>query len=332
MQNSGGFQHRNSWRFVICVESIRAIVNHLNSSGIKIPKTIQKASDVLNKIFSNPVPSWTDLLGEKLFSLASLKLPNLSAGDDNFSLETGEITFEEISQNSNLKSQLNKNIENLTDWFESCLKDCPKDIRVFLVFDRLDEAWVEDFIDESKQIISGLLHASEYVLNKFGGTIRPIVFLREDIFSTFDINDRNKLKKDCSESLKWTQDEIEKLILKRINFYAHKNNVAEISAIQDIFLEKEMRSRTTPAKHIYNRTMGRPRDMVAFLNRIVESARDEGLVSDDKTKILSRAIYAAEPGYSDYLYAELDDEWRSQNPQFQDYLTSLENLRYASMY
>jgi hypothetical protein len=345
MQNAGGFQHTNSWKFVICVEAIRAVVNHLDINGCEIPGEIKKASSVLNKLFSNPIPSWTDLLGEKLFKLASFKLPNLSAGaeEELLALEGGEISFEEISANSSLKTQLNNNIETLTSWLESCLEKCPKELRVFLVFDRLDEAWVTNFFEESKQIVSGLLNASEYILNKFDGLVRPIVFLREDIFSTLDLNDRNKLKEDCSESLKWSQDEIEKLILKRVNYYASLNGGLAISSIQDIFLEKEMRSRTTPVKHIYNRTMGRPRDMVSFLSRIIETAKSQlddelegdsenaSYVSGDGSKILSKAIYVAEPGYSEYLYGELDDEWRTQNQNFQDYLTILENLRYASI-
>ena len=92
-----------------------------------------------------------------------------------------------------------------------------------------------------------------------------------------------------------------------------------------------MRSRATPVKHIYNRTMGRPRDMVAFLGRIFKAARSEGLRSPDGERIVTRAVYAAEPGYSEYLFEELSDEWRNQNPRFHDYLGILENLRYAAI-
>ena len=330
---SGGFQHRDSWRFVLCVESIRAIVTHMRQNHGELPAPIQRAAKVLEKLFSTPVPSWVDLLGEKLFTLATAKLPELSASGDSegFTAGGGEITFEALENDKTLKIQLNRNIENLTNWMEQCLESCPENLRVFLVFDRLDEAWVSNFVEESKSIISGLLHASEHALQRFGGRIRPLVFLREDIFSTFNINDRNKLREDCSESLRWTQEEIERLVLERINFYADQNSRPRMMSVQDAFFEKEIRSRTTPVKHIYNRTMGRPRDMVAFLSRIFKTARTEGLYSQDGEKILSRAIYAAEPGYSEYLFGELDDEWRSQNPQFQDYLSTLENLRYAAI-
>ncbi|MFZ1548374.1 MAG: hypothetical protein WAT12_14965 [Candidatus Nitrotoga sp.] len=328
---SGGFQHRDSWRFVISVESIKAIVSCLKKEGKDLPKPIAKATAVLEKLFSSPIPSWTDLLGTKLFSLATAKLPELGSGEDGIIFGGGELSFEKIKESTTLKNQLNQNIENLTDWFEKCLESAPSHMRVFLAFDRLDEAWVTDFISESKSILSGLLHASEHVLQKFGGRIRPLIFLREDIFSTFEINDRNKLREDCSESLRWSQDDIEKLALERINYYAKRAGKPLLSSLQEIFLEKEMRSRTTPIRHLYNRTMGRPRDMVAFLGRTFVTARAEKLCSSDGNKILTRAIYAAEPGYSEYLFEELSDEWRNQNPSFLEYLRTLENLRYAAI-
>ena len=328
---SGGFQHRDSWRFVICVESIKAIVSACQQKGDDLPKPIAQAAALLEKLFSSPIPSWIDLLGSKLFSLASVKLPEMGAGADGITISGGELSFENIKENKSLKSQLNQNITSLTDWFEKCLESTPSNMRVFLVFDRLDEAWIAGFISESKSIISGLLHASEHALQKFEGRIRPLVFLREDIFSTFDINDRNKLREDCSESLRWTQNDIEKLALERINFYAKRAKVPQLLTLQDIFVEKEMRSRTTPVGHLYNRTMGRPRDMVAFLSRTFKTAKSENLCSADGNKILTRAIYAAEPGYSEYLFEELSDEWRNQSPNFLDYLRTLENLRYAAI-
>lgn len=328
---SGGFQHRDSWRFVICIESIKAIISHLRITGEAVPKPIAKAAATLEKLFSSPIPSWTELLGTKLFNLATAKLPDFGTEGDGISIGGGELTFENIKDDKSLKNKLNQNISTLTDWFEKCLESTPVHMRVFLVFDRLDEAWVTDFISESKSIISGLLHASEHVLQKFDGRIRPLIFLREDIFSTFDINDRNKLREDCSESLRWSQDDIEKMALERINYYATKAGMPPLSSLQDIFNEKEMRSRTTPIRHLYNRTMGRPRDMVAFLGRTFKTARSEKLCNTDGTKILTRAIYTAESGYSEYLFEELSDEWRNQNPSFLDYLRTLENLRYAAI-
>lgn len=328
-QKEGGFQHRDSWRFVLAIESIKGIVTHLNKNGEKIPPSILKASKTLERVFSKPVPSWINLFGEKLYSLGGFELPGLDAGEDNISLSGGSISFEEIKEKQDLRTKMNRNIYALTNWLEACLNELPKKHRVFLIFDRLDEAWTASFIDQSKTIISGLLHASEHTLEKFQGKIRPIIFLREDIFWSFDINDRNKFREDCSQSLRWNPESIEKLILTRINYYGEKAKKGNITSLQDLFQEKEMRSRTPPVKHLFNRTMCRPRDMVAFLRRTFQAAKDDALVNEDGTKLSTKAIYSAEPGYSEYLFDELSDEWRTQTPAFLDYLASIENLKYA---
>jgi hypothetical protein len=69
--------------------------------------------------------------------------------------------------------------------------------------------------------------------------------------------------------------------------------------------------------------------MVAFLRRTFQAAKDDALVNEDGTKLSTKAIYSAEPGYSEYLFDELSDEWRTQTPAFLDYLASIENLKYA---
>jgi hypothetical protein len=328
-QKAGGFQHRDSWRFVLYIETVKAVVAHLQAPGKTVPKKLQKAANVLERIFSKPVPTWTDLLGEKIYSLAGLELPGFEVDEENFSATAGKISFDDVREKTELRAVMNRNISSLTNWLETCLLEIPVDIRVFLVFDRLDEAWVASFIEQSKTIISGLLHASEHVLGIFKGTIRPIVFLREDIFWSFDINDRNKFREDCSDSLRWSTESIEKLILTRINYYANLAKQQDVVSLHDLFQEKEMRSRTTPVKHLFTRTMCRPRDMVAFLRRTIQAAKDDHLISEDGTKLSTKSIYAAEPGYSEYLYDELSDEWRTQNPAFGDYLAAVENLKYA---
>ncbi|MFD1691535.1 P-loop ATPase, Sll1717 family [Azotobacter chroococcum] len=291
-QKMGGFQHKDSWRFALYVEAVRAAYKKLTEDNEVVPKELLAAAKTLEKLFDHPVPNWAEVLGEKLFGLSSFKLPALEVGEE-LSVCGGEVSFDELRASSSLKARLNQNIMNLTDWLENSLKTLPESTKIFLVFYRLDEAWVDGFISESKSIVTGLLHAAEHVLHAFGGRIRPLIFLREDIFSTLDINDRNKLRLDCSESLRWTQDEIERLVLERINFYARKAGASQVNSLQDVFQEKDMRSRTTPVKHIFNRTMCRPRDMVAFLGLTFKVARDEGFHGAGGDKISTKAIYGA---------------------------------------
>ncbi|MCW0458378.1 P-loop ATPase, Sll1717 family [Xanthomonas sacchari] len=327
-QKDGGFQYRDSWRFVLALECLKAIKEYSAQSGEPIADEIKSAIKTMESIFRSPLPSWKDLLGEKLYSLSKLKLPGGGFSGDGIDASLGEVSFDQIKGDDQLVIALRRNLETMTSWLESCLKRAPEKFRVFLVFDRLDEAWVPDFIGESKAIVSGLLHASEHMLSELNGRIRPLVFLREDIFSALDVNDRNKLKEDCSANLRWSREQIEKLVLRRINFFARQANVPEIASLDELFLEQKIRSKTTPVKHAFNRTMCRPRDMVAFLNKVISAARNDE-ASHKGGKLASAAMYAAEPDYSEYLYEELSDEWRNQRPNFLDYLRAVENLRYA---
>jgi len=327
-QKDGGFQYRDSWRFVLALESLKALKEYSLESGKPLANEISAAIRVMEKIFNSLLPSWKELLGEKLYALSKLKLSGGGVTENGVEVALGEVSFDQIKVDDGLVAALRRNLETMTSWLESCLKKAPAGVRIFLVFDRLDEAWVPEFVGESKAIVSGLLHASEYVLTEFGGKIRPLVFLREDIFSTLDVNDRNKLKEDCSANLRWSREQVEKLILRRINFFASCAGMPEMASLDELFLEQKIRSKTTPVKHAFNRTMCRPRDMVALLNKVIGSARNDE-VSQNCGKLTSAAMYAAEPDYSEYLYEELSDEWRNQRPDFLDYLRAVENLRYA---
>jgi len=327
-QKDGGFQYRDSWRFVLALECLKALKEYSEQSREPLAGEIKVAIKAMEKIFNSPLLSWKELLGEKLYALSKLKLPSAGFSSDGIDGNLGEISFDQIKGDNQLVIALRRNLEALTSWLESCLKKAPEKFRVFLVFDRLDEAWVPEFISESKAIVSGLLHASEYVLSELSGRVRPLVFLREDIFSALDVNDRNKLKEDCSANLRWSREQIEKLVLRRINFFARGAKRPEIASLDELFLEQKIRSKTTPVKHAFNRTMCRPRDMVALLNKVIAAARSDE-ASHSSGKLASAAMYAAEPDYSEYLYEELSDEWRNQRPDFLEYLRAVENLRYA---
>ena len=49
--------YKQSWRFVILVEVIKAHVQYLESIGAVIPKPMAKAKVLLQKLFDEPIPS-----------------------------------------------------------------------------------------------------------------------------------------------------------------------------------------------------------------------------------------------------------------------------------
>jgi hypothetical protein len=330
----GSMAQRDSWRLVMAVEAIRAIIAWCEERGVAPSKEIAAASSILEKIFSKPIPTWSDLITGKLFRLSKLKLPSGGLGSTgDVKVDGGEVSFDTVKNDADLRAQLSQNTDHLTNFLEAALKaDGPK-ARVFLVFDRLDEAWIPGSLQTCKEIVAGLLQAAEHVLDKFKGRIRPLVFLREDIFPMLDLNDKNKLRQDCSSTLMWNADGLEQMLLRRLNYYAAAANQAPVASSDALFDRKEMRNRTTPSRYILARTMMRPRDLVTYYRGIIASMKDgardefgEFAPNDSRRQLSADAIYDAEATLGDYLYDELLDEWKTQHPNIEQYLNAFANL------
>lgn len=333
-EKAGSMAQRDSWRLVMAVESIRAIVSVCSERGVPLSREMTNASTILEKLFAKPIPSWAELIGGKLFRLSKVRLPSAGlGGPGDIKVDGGEVSFETLKSDATLREQLSQNSDHLTAYLEAALKTDTSRSKVFLAFDRLDEAWTSGAIETCKEIVAGLLQASEHVLTRFTGKIRPMVFLREDIFPMLDLNDKNKLRQDCSSTLMWTSDGLEQMLLRRLNFYGGKVSRPTIASSDSLFDRKEMRNRTTPSRYILSRTMMRPRDLVTYYRSIIASmkdlARDEfgTFNSDEKREQLSAdSIYDAESTLGDYLYDELLDEWKTQRPDIEQLLNAFANL------
>lgn len=320
-----------SWKYIIYLLAVKVLIRDGVSN-----KKLASAGKLIGRLYKTPSPSLSEILGQKLLSLSKLKLPTADAslqlvGETNLSVEAGEVSFDELKSNSELKASLNNSIERLTDIFEEALLESLGDERRFFVaFDRIDEAWDAASFESSQRIIAGLLGASEFINQKFRGSLRPVIFLREDIFETIDINDRNKLRSDCGELLAWTKDGLARMILERVNFFAREAGQSEFSKIEDLFDREQMRQRRAPFDHIMLRTMLRPRDFIKFFQLIKSDMRDRARNPFEVEEVCSNAlecqsIYNAEAAYSEWLVDELKDEWRVQFPMIGKLFAALQH-------
>jgi Cdc6-like AAA superfamily ATPase len=326
--------YKQSWKFVILIETVKALNSWYINKGIRVPKEIEKSNKILERLFDSPVPSIYQIIGKKLLSLSSIKLPkfgiDLEEGDfDSAEFGGGEISFDEVKANKNLQQSLSQNIENLIAYLEKSLSSV-KNNRIFICFDRVDEAWDDVSYHSSKRVIAGLISACDSLTAQYKGMIRPIVFLREDIFEVLSINDANKLREDCGQLLHWNRMTIQKLILARVNYFAKEKGLPIYAELDAIFEKKEMRQRTKQINYILKRTMMRPRDIISYLGRILDSMKDKvnDPFSDESIffeAIDSESIYSAESGYSEWLKQEIIDEWSVQNPIIIELLNSLQN-------
>ncbi|MCC6371351.1 MAG: ATPase [Bacteroidia bacterium] len=328
--------YRQSWKFVILIEAIKCLSEHYKKNGKNVPNEIEKAHKILEKLFDSPVPSIYNIIGKKILSLSKFSLPkaglDLEDGSfDSLELGGGEIAFEEVKGDKSLQQALSENIENLIKILDKALQSVQlKDFSIFVCFDKVDEAWDEVSYDSSKKVIAGLVSACDSLTIQYKGFLRPIIFLREDIFEVLSLNDSNKLREDCGELLHWNRVSIQKMVLARVNHFAKENDIDLYNELESIFESKEMRQRAKPLNYIIKRTMMRPRDIIAFLGRILDAMNDKANdpfvdTTIEFTHIDSESIYSAEAGYSEWLRQEILDEWSVQNPIIIELLNSLRN-------
>lgn len=328
--------YKQSWRFVILVEVIKAYSGFLKKNNETIPGALNRALKTLERLYGEPAPSIAVLIGRKLLSLGKISFPKLGVenGDediDSIQLDGGEVSFDSVNNDAGMKDKLCNNVDYLINYFESAIQSCyPLKSRVFICFDRIDEAWDGISADLSRKVIAGLVTAADTMTPKYKGYIRPLIFLREDIFEVLNLNDANKLREDCGALLQWDRDSLIKLMLKRINYFAQISGKSTINEIDQIFDKPEMRQRLKPMNYISKRSMMRPRDIISLMGKTISSMRESkndpfGEASSPSDKIEVEYIYEAEPKYSEWLRQEIIDEWAVQKPEIKILLDAIQN-------
>ena len=170
---------------------------------------------------------------------------------------------------------------------------------VTVLIDRIDDQWKND--EQSQNMIIGALRAVRDINLNIDkpGVSTVILFLRTDIWDRVSFNDRNKMRQD-SEFLSWNDDNLIEVLLKRAQVSLSDNTIGW----DDIFTTNEMKQRAKSRQYVLRRTMGRPRDIIAFASDSLTSAKN-----NMHTIIEPEDIYNGEVEYSKHVYAELKDEF-----------------------
>jgi hypothetical protein len=169
-----------------------------------------------------------------------------------------------------------------------------------VLIDRLDDAW--DGSEESLHLIAGAIRATRDVgiSHKNSGGLPPVVsFLRADLWERVSFNDRNKMSQDIV-FLDWEADQLAEVVALRI---ATSLGVSSEDAWAEVFTTDEMRQRARAKTYLTKRTLGRPRDIVAFAEFSRQVAAGSGAEIID-----AASIYEAERRYSRHILDELKDE------------------------
>jgi hypothetical protein len=141
-----------------------------------------------------------------------------------------------------------------------------------------------------------------------------LVFLRTDIFNELRFNDKNKMTADI-EFLEWPDERLLDVAAARI---ALSLGVKREAAWDLVFSTEPMRQGARISSYILKRTMGRPRDVIAFCLACQDVAKND--------VVHTQEVYEAEAQYSRHIYDELDDEMHKQIPGSRRLLQALRSV------
>lgn len=206
----------------------------------------------------------------------------------------------------------------------------------YIVFDELDEDY-SNIIKSGGQtnylaLITSLFKAVQDIKSIFPSDktgIKPIVFLRDDIYDLLTDSDKTKWH-DFRLDIDWNIDSIKKLLAFRIS--RAKNPNAKPSSFNDawksIFSEKSIKYGNNQQKetdifsYILKSTHLRPRDFVRYIQACAHEAiiENKNIVTPDIVKKVDKA-------FSNYLKDELVDEIHGVLPDIKEILMVISEIR-----
>ncbi|MGY8677852.1 hypothetical protein Q2941_08520 [Bradyrhizobium sp. UFLA05-153] len=176
----------------------------------------------------------------------------------------------------------------------------------YIIIDRLDEGWVD--ISVRFKLIRGLIESLK-AFRKIRD-LKILVAARSDVLErvvqeTKDLTFQREKLEDYFVQLKWSKTLLKQLIDLRITKLFKKQYSGDDIVFDDIF--KHRVSGLLPFDYMVERTLMRPRDIIAFVNECLNEAQGNYEVSATMVK-------RAEANYSAKRLTNLEQEWQSAYP------------------
>lgn len=286
-------QYITIWTYVI--------YNYICSMMADNERVLSKCSFDLRKAFEFEVKG---ALAQSVKNITSRSFGlNVLGTGGNYSQAQGDEAFDFVRANESLKSFIQSHID---------------DSDYYVIFDELDEDYRDVLNPDRKdgyfELLISLFKAVQNIRAEFSGStakIRPLIFLRDDIFELCRDNDKNKWL-DRAVVLKWDENQLRHLTKFRLS-KALKIAGATVSpddAWDELFRLGKIRIGTSgsneiePFKFMSSKTFLRPRDIVSYLRECAKIA----ITREGDLRIGSQVIKAAIKEHSAYMRREIIDE------------------------
>jgi hypothetical protein len=177
---------------------------------------------------------------------------------------------------------------------------------VTVLLDRIDESW--DGSDKAVALLMAMMHACVEMVNI--ASIRPLLFLRENVFERVRVVDREFSRLETFVvSLEWTQELLVELIERRLSVPLISKYPLH-GPTWDAFFEKPPTGDSQAL--VFSYCQYRPRDVLTYCSFAVESAQ-----AKLHSKILIDDLLAARRKFSESRLKDLGDEYADNYPQLQ---------------
>ena len=189
--------------------------------------------------------------------------------------------------------------------------------RYFIIIDRLDEDWVDDFT--RYRLIRALIETTRE-LNSKVRFAKVVIALRADLLdrvlrATTDSGFQDEKYRGLCLPIYWNRSELTNLLDARISELVRHRYTNQLVTHGDLLPKSIGVKKEVTINYMLDRTLLRPRDVITFFNCCVSNAEDE-------PKIKVEQLLNAEGQYSHLRMRSLADEWSIHYP----YLTSICNL------
>lgn len=184
------------------------------------------------------------------------------------------------------------------------LKAAFKNEKLYIIFDDLDE--LDKTLQEGNENITiNLIKTAKYINTEFSKrniSIKIILLVRSDILDNLQYYDSNlaKIKTSCGVELYWllnTESAPEKNPLMNMVLHKIKTSCQELSQYSDKELYNklfpEMVDRKKPLNYLLDHSFGRPRDIVMYLNHVMNEYPEESYFSAARLKQVKK-LYASD--------------------------------------
>lgn len=216
--------------------------------------------------------------------------------------ETSELSKEILHKKKNFAEQ--------NDQIKKLVFKILKYIDIIIMIDDLDEIRLKDIDHLIEFLICLTIKVNEInaQLAEISKKSKCILLLRSDIIDMFSSRNSNiqKILSDSNVELQWYKDisgdEISDMIMYKIKMSSSDNTIKTLEL-------KEIRSKLFPSTdaktdsfiYMLNRTFGRPRDFITYINTVIDQ-------SPNSDKFSIQVLKESEAVYSSKFYNELKNE------------------------